>query len=110
MPNSLRAKLKKLNYEGKITDEELNDLIDELDRLYKVVQEIKHAHWLETEAIYKAHEGKDIIRCKDCKYWVHYEGDNKGRCIDGLSINGDDMAYVETNEDDFCSYAEKEVE
>lgn len=53
---------------------------------------------------------QEVIRCKDCKYWVHYEGDNKGRCIDGLSINGDDMAYVETNEDDFCSYAEMGVE
>lgn len=31
MPNSLKTKLKKLGYEGKITEEELNELLDKLD-------------------------------------------------------------------------------
>lgn len=38
MANSLRAKLKKLNYEGKITDEELNELLDKLDGHNKEVK------------------------------------------------------------------------
>ena len=31
MPNSLKTKLKKLGYEDKITEEELNELLDKLD-------------------------------------------------------------------------------
>lgn len=31
MPNSLKTKLKKLRYEGKITEEELKELLDKLD-------------------------------------------------------------------------------
>lgn len=43
MPNSLRAKLKKLNYDGKISENELNDL---LSKLYGHDKEIKRQYSL----------------------------------------------------------------
>ena len=60
----------------------------------------------------------EIIKCKDCEYFVDYEGYNKDyagtkRC-NHPKLNFDIECYdhwLDVNEDDFCSYAEpKEIE
>ena len=47
----------------------------------------------------------EVVRCKDCKYWDCYGGEesHKGDC---LELELDTCIY----EDDFCSYGEKRVE
>ena len=40
MPNSLRSKLSKLKYEGRITQEEYQDLINKLDGHDQVLREL----------------------------------------------------------------------
>lgn len=42
-------------------------------------------------------------RCKDCKYW------RNGYC-NGIPFCGDDASYVETEENDFCSYGERRTD
>ena len=42
-----------------------------------------------------------VTRCKDCKHWLN------GYCRDGVPFSGDDASYVTTEENDFCSYAER---
>lgn len=41
----------------------------------------------------------EVVRCKDCEYW-------DGWCI-GIPMNGDDAAYIETEENDYCSYGKR---
>lgn len=50
-------------------------------------------------------ELRDIVRCKDCK-WQHSAGGGCGRC-DRAIANGDEMACVTANDDDYCSYGER---
>lgn len=51
MPNSLRSKLSKLKYEGRITQEEYQDLINKLDGHDQVLREL-----------YRRRKGKWIIK------------------------------------------------
>ena len=44
---------------------------------------------------------QDLIRCKDCKYWYQ---DFEGKCIVSTPYGTD------TDEDDFCSRAERKEE
>lgn len=44
----------------------------------------------------------EVVRCKDCKYWMN------GYCM-GVPLVGDDASYVATEETDYCSYGEAKV-
>lgn len=48
----------------------------------------------------------DVVRCKDCKHWDCYGGEDshKGDC---LELEGLDCCMYE---DDFCSYGERKKE
>ena len=41
----------------------------------------------------------EVVRCKDCRYWVENRGDSFCASHDGL--------FAHTKPDDFCSYGER---
>lgn len=45
-------------------------------------------------------ESVKVVKCKDCKHW-------SGNWCHGIPFNGDDAAYIETKQNDFCSYGER---
>jgi rubrerythrin len=71
MPNSLRSKLSKLKYEGRITQEEYQDLINKLDGHDQVLRELyrrrkgKWNHWTD--------DYKDYVTCSECEYGAEGE-------------------------------------
>ena len=44
----------------------------------------------------------EVVRCKDCRYWVENRGDSFCASHDGL--------FAHTKPDDFCSYGERKDE
>jgi uncharacterized CHY-type Zn-finger protein len=63
MPNSLRSKLSKLKYEGRITQEEYQDLINKLDGHDQVLRELykrPKGKWLDSE------ENEITVICSNC--------------------------------------------
>ena len=87
MANSLRAKLKKLNYEGKITDEELNELLDKLDGHDREL--IKHGHWecISPERLF--------FQCSNCYSFSHYQSRFCSHC--GSKMVDEEVENGETN-------------
>ena len=94
MANSLRAKLKKLNYEGKITDEELTELLEKLDghdqhiynsfanaqreKLLKVFRQIPLNQFARFLKIQVARP------CEICTEWQHCVKGGEVSCINGI--------------------------
>ena len=64
MANSLRSRLKKLNYQGKITVEELNELLEKLDGHDREL--IKHGHWIFIGTISDGENDCEVFRCSNC--------------------------------------------
>ena len=62
------------------------------------------------------HEGQELIRCKDCKYWMPhsqlgFDEDNEEYHDYCRRLVPDDEYYAFTrNADDFCSRAERKEE
>lgn len=44
-----------------------------------------------------------VVRCKNCTHWIN------GYCT-GIPFSCDDSSYIETNENDYCDYAERKEE
>lgn len=44
---------------------------------------------------------EEIVRCKDCKYWMRIDWAREYRCISS------NTAFFNTRADDFCSFGER---
>ena len=66
----------------------------------KTCEALCHKHRKEVEALERKHV--DIVRCKECKWWIVVMDENNTD-EDYLKCNMDKW----TNADDFCSYGER---
>ena len=87
------------------------------DRLIEMIQNAVGGcarHWAEVIADHLLANGVvEVVRCKDCKYWVHGGHDiilNQafGSCYGSMCEYPHE--YPETHENDFCSCGERSNE
>lgn len=56
-------------------------------------------------------KAQEVIRCKDCKYWLKQGHGYPNVCIrDDMELAYDESAPLEMDADDFCSQGEKRDE
>lgn len=91
-----------------IEKETMREMIKEQERIHG----IRGAGWIELAM--NKDKSVDIVRCKECKYWIDKDGTLQkddgtfyARCnVHNHFIHGEHYGWCPT-EDDFCSYGER---